>query len=164
MQSNSVKQIIICIIILLLCGIGAFFVKEYLLDEEQELSSNTEIKEKYEYNEYSLVNVTNEIIIQRYFVDFKEKMLNSKEDAYKLLDSDTKEKYDDYNSFKEYVDNSLEELKNSYIVRYDIQKNGSTTNYIVVDQYNNKYTFKAKAVLVYTVNLDLYGENTGIFE
>jgi len=164
MQSNTVKQIIICFIILIVCGVGAFLIKGYVFEDDNEFSNEIVIKDKYEYNEYQLSNVTNETLIQRYFIDFKEKMLTSTDEAYKLLDSDTKEKYETYYDFKDYIDSNIEQLRTSYIVKYNIQKSGSTTNYIVVDQFDNKYTFMSKAVLLYTVNFELYDENSSIFE
>ena len=162
-KSDSIKQIIICAIIMISFVIGAIFVKKYFTSDN-ELSSNAEIKEKYDYNEFRLLNVTNEVLIQRYFVDFKDKMLNDTMSAYNLLGSKAKETYKNYSEFKNFVDSKREEILSSYIVKYNIKKGKSSNNYIVVDQFDNQYTFTSKAVLVYTVNLELYNENSSIFE
>lgn len=163
-KSNYKKLIVFCIFIISICGISAFFVKEYLFEEEQEIQEQYEEKEKYEYNEFVFVNITSEVLIQRYFVDFKYKMLNSTEEAYKMLDGESKKVYKTYADFKNYIDSNYDDLSNSYVVGYDIKTNRNTTNYIISDQFGNTYTFKTKAVLVYTVNLNFYNENSSIFD
>lgn len=164
MRSDTIKQIIICIIIVVTTGVVAFLAKDYFFTSNKAINNNTAIKDKYEYNEYKLVNVTNEVIVQRYLMDFKDKMLTSTMEAYNLLDDDTKEKYESYDDFKMYVDNNKEKIKESYAVKFNIQTKGNSTNYIVIDQYNNKYTFMSKAVLIYSVNLELSNENSSFFE
>lgn len=163
-RSDSIKQIIICAIIVLTFVIGAFIVKKYFVSDDNDFGDNTEVKDKYEYNEFELSNVTDEVIIQRYFIDFKEKMLNDTEEAYKLLTADAKAIYKSYSEFKYYVDNNREVLNSSHIVKYNVQKGKSTVKYEVIDQYNNQYTFISKAVLVYSVNIELYDENPSIFK
>ncbi|MBQ7136599.1 MAG: hypothetical protein IJO43_01320 [Bacilli bacterium] len=164
MQSKTIKQIIICFVIFVGVGVLALFAKSYFFEEEKNFSSDVVIKEKYEYNEFQLANVTNEIIIRRYFVDFKDKLLNHTEEAYSLLDNETKKEYPTYNDFKNYISNNINDLRFADIMKYDVQKKGSTTHYVVIDQFDNKYTFMSKAVLLYTVNIGLYNENSSIFE
>lgn len=164
MQSNLIKQIIICVFIVIICGTVAFLIKGYYFNETIQEITASEIKDKYEYNEYRLVNVTTETVIQRYFVDFKSKLLTSLEEAYKLLDSDSKNKYNDYTSFKETINNYIDEIKGASINKYTVQTGDSITKYIIVDQYNNKYIFTTKAVLVYKVNLEFDNEIPSIFE
>lgn len=164
-RSSLIRQIIICVIIVIICAAAAFLVKGYFINsEEKELVSPTDIKDKYEYNEYQLVNVTTEMLIQRYFVDFKDKLLTSTEEAYKLLDEDSKAMYESYNDFKKFVEQNDVELRTSYITKYTAQKKGKKNVYTIVDQFNRKYTFTAKAVLVYEVNLQLGDETPSIFE
>lgn len=164
MQSNLIKQIIICVFIVIICGTVAFLIKGYYFNDTIKEITSPEIKDKYEYNEYKLVNVTTEMVIQRYFVDFKSKLLTSLEDAYKLLDSDSKNKYNDYSSFKETINDNIDEIRSATINKYTVQTGDSINKYTIVDQYNNKYTFTAKAVLVYKVNLEFANEIPSIFE
>lgn len=164
-KSELTKQIIICIIIIVVCGICAIYIKNrFFPSENKNESFSTEVKDKYGYNEFQLVNVTNEVLIQRYFVDFKNKLLYDSEKAYSLLDSNTKKKYNTYEDFKDYIDNNMENIIESSIVKFDIRKGKNNTTYILIDQFNNMYTFVSKAVLVYKVNLDLYNENASIFD
>lgn len=166
MKSNLVKQIFICVLIIVGCGVAAFLIKGYFLPDntKYDIVSPDEIKEKYEYNEFNIVNVTTEMLIQRYLVDFKDKLLTSPDEAYKLLDSDTKQKYNDYYHFKEMIDVHFNEFKLAYVDKYSVQKNKTTNKYTIVDQFGNKYIFSAKAVLLYNVNLELNDETTSIFK
>lgn len=159
-----IKQIIICIIIVILCGVGAFFAKEYFLKDNNKSFSSQQIKDKYEYNEYTLVNVTTEMLIQRYLVDFKDKLLHSKEEAYQLLDNESKNKYKTYSEFRNFMDENIDKLSTSMISKYTTIKKDSSTKYIILDQYGYKYTFTTSAVLVYKVNLELPNETASIFE
>lgn len=149
--------------ILLSFVIGAVIVKKYF-NKDNDFYSANEIKDKYEYNEFKFYNVTTELLIQRYFVDFKEKMLNDTLSAYKLLGNNTKKVHKNYSDFQKFVEDNKDKIISSYIVKYTVKKGKSTNNYIVVDQFDNQYTFTSKAVLVYTVNLELYNENASIFE
>ena len=162
-KSDSMKQIIICAMILLSFVIGTVIVKKYF-NKDNDFYSANEIKDKYEYNEFKFYNVTTEVLIQRYFVDFKEKMLNDSLSAYKLLGNNTKKAHKNYSDFQKFVEDNKDKIISSYIVKYTVKKGKSTNNYIVVDQFDNQYTFTSKAVLVYTVNLELYNENASIFE
>lgn len=158
------KQITICIIIIILCGLGAFLAREYFLKDNNQTIASPEIKDKYEYNEYTLVNVTTEMLIQRYFVDFKGTLLRSPEEAYQLLDKDSKNKYSTYREFKDFIDDNIDKISSSVISKYTTIGKGSNKKYIILDQYGYKYTFTTSAVLVYKVNLELQNETASIFE
>ena len=165
MKSRLVKQIIICCFIVIICGVVVFLVRGYFLDSDNnEFNVTNELKEKYEYNEFQVINVTTEMLIQRYFVDFKSKLLTSPKEAYDLLSSESKKEFDNYTSFSEFINNNIEQIRTSTIEKYTIQNFDSSQRYIVLDQYNNKYTFTAKAILVYEVTLDFNNEITSIFE
>lgn len=165
MKSRLVKQIIICCFIVIICGVVVFLVRGYFLDSDNnKFNVTNELKEKYEYNEFQVINVTTEMLIQRYFVDFKSKLLTSPKEAYDLLSSESKKEFDNYTSFSEFINNNIEQIRTSTIEKYTIQNFDSSQRYIVLDQYNNKYTFTAKAILVYEVTLDFNNEITSIFE
>lgn len=165
MKSRLVKQIIICCFIVIICGVVVFLVRGYFLDSDNnEFNVTNELKEKYEYNEFQVINVTTEMLIQRYFVDFKSKLLTSPKEAYDLLSRESKKEFDNYTSFSEFINNNIEQIRTSTIEKYTIQNFDNSQRYIVLDQYNNKYTFTAKAILVYEVTLDFNNEITSIFE
>ena len=165
MRSRLVKQIIICCFIVIICGVVVFLVRGYFLDSDNnKFNVTNELKEKYEYNEFQVINVTTEMLIQRYFIDFKSKLLTSPKEAYDLLSRESKKEFDNYTSFLEFINNNIEQIRTSTIEKYTIQNFDSSQRYIVLDQYNNKYTFTAKAILVYEVTLDFNNEITSIFE
>lgn len=164
MQSNEIKQIMFCIFLVIIFGVIVFIFKGYYFDKNNQSFSDNEIKDRYEYNEYKIENVTVERLVQRYFIDYKHQILMSLEDAYELLDSDSKNKYNDYFSFKETINDNIDEIRSATINKYTVQTGDSINKYTIVDQYNNKYTFTAKAVLVYKVNLEFANEIPSIFE
>ena len=165
MRSNLVKQIAICVIIVIVCGVVAFLIKGFFIEDgNDEFSVPEEVKEKYEYNEFQVINVTTEMLIQRYFVDFKSKMISSPREAYDLLNSETKENFKNYSDFEIFIDNNRDQIRTAVIQKYTIQNFNGSDRYILLDQYNNKYTFTAKAILVYNVALDFDNEITSIFE
>ena len=165
MRSNLVKQIAICVIIVIVCGVVAFLIKGFFIEDgNDKFSVPEEVKDKYEYNEFQIVNVTTEMLIQRYFVDFKSKMISSPREAYDLLNSETKENFKNYSDFEIFIDNNRDQIRTAVIQKYTIQNFNGSDRYILLDQYNNKYTFTAKAILVYNVALDFDNEITSIFE
>ncbi len=165
MKSSLVKQVTICIITVLIVGVGAFLVKGFFIDEgNDKFNVTNELKEKYEYNEFQVINVTTEMLIQRYFVDFKSKMISSPREAYDLLNYETKERFESYSDFEIFRDNNIDQIRTAVIEQYAVQNFDGSDQYILLDQYNNKYTFTAKAILVYNVALDFDNEITSIFE
>lgn len=168
MQSNSKWLIVFCAFLVVCVGVGAFLIKIYFfqddINKEFEVDNGTTIKEKYNYNEFQLIDVSTEVLIRRYFIDFKQKMLNEPEEAYKLLDSKTKEKYSDYFSFKTYIDNNIDYIEAITIKGYTTKKLKNSNVYKVIDQYDNRYTFTAKAVMVYKVTLEFDNETSSIFD
>ena len=164
MLSNSLKKIIF-LVLLLICGIVALLTFKLINKEEKQNNDEfIEIKEKYEYNEFKFLTVTDKLLIQRYFVNFKDKLLTSPEDAYKLVDNETKEKYPNYVDFKEYINLKYDEIYLSKVEKYSIKTKGNKNIYVILDQFNNMYTFDTTAILIYKVNIDLYNENSSIFD
>ena len=163
MQSNSKKLLIFCIILVIACGIGAIYISGYLNEDKPEIRP-TEIKDKYEYNEFQFVNVTTEYLVQRHFNHFKDKLLFAREEAYNLLGSETKKNYPTFEDFSQYVKNNMENIMLSRAVGYSDVNKDNATIYIIVDQFGNKYTFYSKRVITYTVDISIANENSSNFE
>ncbi len=157
MHNNLFKQVIICTLIIAIVGLGALSLRNYLFPNEQKDDDSSD-NGTYFYNEFQVVNVTTEVLIQRYFIDFKDKLITNPEKAYQLLLTDTKDQFESYSNFLEFVNNHLDMISSSYIKEYTIQSNGRNDRYIIVDQYGNQYTFDIKAVLVYEVSIN-YSSN-----
>lgn len=163
-QSNTVKQIIIIVTIIFAFLICVLYVKGKYFPTYKEPEINSSIgKDKYEYNEFKLVDASVELMCQRYFIDFKNKLIYNIKDAYEELDSDTKSKYSNYKEFESYILNNQEKFYSAYIKKYSTRSKGNKKVYVVVDQYDMVYTFESSAVLVYKVNLKLGSENSSIF-
>ena len=155
MHNNLFKQVIICTLIIAIVGLGALSLRNYLFPNEQKDDDSSD-NGTYFYNEFQVVNVTTEVLIQRYFIDFKDKLITNPEKAYQLLLTDTKDQFESYSNFLEFVNNHLDMISSSYIKEYTIQSNGRNDRYIIVDQYGNQYTFDIKAVLVYEVSINYW--------
>ncbi len=154
LTNNLLRQIVVWAVIVLLISSGVFYVRDYILKNK----NNTDIynKENYGYNEFQLINVTSEIVVNRYFQDLKDKILNDTYQAYKLLSSNSLEQFNSYEAFSNYINSRKEKIQGLYVSKYTEQNNGK--RYIVVDQYNNQYTFLIDAVLVYKVSIN-YSSN-----
>ncbi len=151
MKSNTIKQIIICIFIIAIVGVGAFYIKDYLAptyDNESDYG-----KDAYAYNEFQITNVTTEVLIQRYFQDFKYKVINSPKEAYDLLSNNSKNNFSDYSSFLDFVNKKMDKIVDVSVKQYTVQGNSKNPTYIVIDQYGNQYTFSCRAVLIYEIDI-----------
>lgn len=155
MKRSSFKLIIICSLLVLFCALGAIMIKTYFFPDidKNEVFVPTQ-KEKYEYNEFNIINVSDENLSKRYFFDYIDLILNDTMEAYKLLASELKSKYPNYEDFKKFVDANIDVFKTGMPKSYKVLNFEGKKTYIVVDQFNNKYTFDTNAVLVYTIMLD----------
>ena len=71
-----------------------------------------------------------------------------REEAYDNLNSNMKNKYQNVNEFKEYINSN----KDNITTKADkCTKNGK--NYIVIDSNNNTYTFTEQSVMKYKVDI-----------
>lgn len=88
-----------------------------------------------------------------YFSDYLNKLTNNCNDAYNLLISETKEKYD--HSFEE-VCTSFKEFYVAPIIKdFKIEHESGKKSITIYDNYNNKYKFYITSIFNYTVGIYL---------
>lgn len=148
------------------------YPEEYMREKsysslQQGDSINYECKkiEANQYNRLQYINISEETIIKDYFSIYKNLMFENFYMAYDLLDSEYRNiRFNDTENFKKYINNNNEELQNSMVKQYVVNKYENFIEYVCKDQYDNLYIFKATAVMQYSVQLDTYTIETDKFK
>lgn len=118
-----------------------------------------------EYNTFSFKNVSKEIIALDYYNQFIDKLQNNIQGAYNLLDNRYKSaRFNNLDSFNQYVNNNINILKDLDVVKYSVNDYGDYLEYICIDELGNNYIFKQTALNKYTVLLDSYSTTIKTFE
>lgn len=161
-MKNKIKYLII--ILLIICLI--LFICINKIDKNTSITG-TEFKSyqeeyiapktKYECNEFSIINISTNELVQMYFNNFKNIVVQEIEKSYNLLDTEYREKkFGNIEEYKKYVENNKEIIFGSILASYQVQKNGENTRYICIDTNGNYYIFNETAIMDYTVILDTY--------
>lgn len=127
-------------------------------DEINSIGKNLKIKEikNNEVNVYQPQNIIETQMGMVYFSDYKNKLIENIDDAYRILDKSYKEKrFRTIDEFKNYI-NLMENLMYIGSVDCKLSKNNENTVYTLKDQYGNTYIFEETAIMEYTVQLDDY--------
>ncbi|MCI8481546.1 MAG: hypothetical protein HFJ27_00125 [Clostridia bacterium] len=120
---------------------------------EQNISINRNV-----YNEFQFGAVTDLGILNIYFEDYKFKALYQTEEAFKLLDTEYRNKkfQNDIEQYKTYLQNNKQQLQDANIVKHGITKNGQFGEYIAIDSFNHYYKIIETGINQYTIILDNY--------
>lgn len=148
------------VIIILIIIIGKLPKKEEIdLPKEVEIVKPEELTEivPNDYNNYRYSIIPEDRKVVYILGDYIDQILYEAESAYETLDEYYKnEKFKDLNDFKKYIELKKEEFKNASVYEYSIEEYDDYTQYVIIDQFDNKYVFKENGVLNYTAMLDLY--------
>ena len=119
------------------------------------ISKNEIIKNSYNNN--IKVDDSEVYVITQYFSDFRMKMLNDTEVAYRELDSYyAKKKFGDYSNFQNYINENKESITYAGINKYQVVENSDNKEYICIDENGKYYIFVESGIGKYTVVLDTY--------
>lgn len=119
------------------------------------ISKNEIIKNSYNNN--IKVDDSEVYVITQYFSDFRMKMLNDTEVAYRELDSDyAQKKFGDYSNFQNYINENKESITYAEINKYQVVENSDNKEYICIDENGKYYIFVESGIGKYTVVLDTY--------
>lgn len=119
------------------------------------ISKNEIIKNSYNNN--IKVDDSEVYVITQYFSDFRMKMLNDTEVAYRELDSDyAQKKFGDYSNFQNYINENKESITYAGINKYQVVENSDNKEYICIDENGKYYIFVESGIGKYTVVLDTY--------
>ena len=127
--------------------------KEYN-DNVNKILENIKGKEKTillnNYNKFNFIYLSEQQIAKQYYLDFKNKIKNNIEEAYNLLDKNTKNNdYKNINDFKNYT----EEIENSNLNKYCINSKNGSKKIICVTDNEIKITFSITSVMEYSVQI-----------
>lgn len=124
----------------------------YTKDREDETTIDKNI-EKNNYNYCMIVYATNEFIVEQYFQDLKDKMLNNPQELYTMLDEEYKNKrFSNYDTFVTRLNAIKDIINKSDLTKYKFEDNIIK----IIDNYNNMYSFVTSGVMQYKVLLDDY--------
>lgn len=104
------------------------------------------------YNTYSSETLTVEDVAKRYFNEYKALLQYDIELAYEKLEENCKNKYEDINEFKKYI--QTVDLANIEMSNYSVVEDEEQRKYIVDDNMNNVYSFIVESANEYNVILD----------
>lgn len=98
-----------------------------------------------------------EDIVKEYMNLYKRLAIGYPEKMYDLLDEEYRAKrFGSLEEFKNYIEKNKRKIIGLRVEQYNVTYNDEYTQYICIDQYENYYIFREKAVLDYSVILDTY--------
>lgn len=136
----------------------SMFWEDYMKKNNYTKSREDETKidkniEKNNYNYCMIVYATNEFIVEQYFQDLKDKMLNNPQELYTMLDEEYKNKrFSNYDTFVTRLNAIKDIINKSNLTKYKFEDNIIK----IIDNYNNMYSFVTSGVMQYKVLLDDY--------
>lgn len=96
--------------------------------------------------------------------NYRDYCLYNQEKAYELLNEEyKKERFKNLDGFKEYIQDAYKTIQEAYVYKYIKKKYNDYTEYTILDQHENYYTFKCFGGYNYEVILDIYTLNTQIY-
>lgn len=161
--------------------------EEYTTKISETIATSNSQEDKVERNEYNIIPYKyyeEEDVVDRYLQDYIELALFNPEIAYEKLDEEYKtKKFQNYESFKNYVNNNREKLETmcksirkqytdfeTYqeyeeyysqvskmdLQQYKVENNMGTKRYICIDGNGSYYIFDVNSIMNYTLILDTY--------
>ena len=154
---NNKKIIIVCLSLIFIV-ILIVVLSNYNFGEDKNIEEDYGIKEHYEINEINYLYISTEDVIRKYFNDYKNILINNKEEAYNLLNKDYREKrFNNYNNFLSYLDKNVTEYTYSLAIdKYSVSSVSGKKIYNVVANNKNQFIFKENSIMNYEVYLDDY--------
>lgn len=136
-------------------------LKNYDIVTEQTLQEEIKIQDKVieqnENNQYQYMQLTDEMIINEYYMDYKINIQYDLEQAYKMLEeSYRKKRFATFEQYKKYMEKNTENIINSKLAKYQVEQKEDSIQYIGIDTNDNYFIFTETAPMKYTLILDTY--------
>lgn len=132
----------------------------YPLDNDNEDKINKIKEVKIEKNSYNIFENKNKIVKERicsfYLSNYLNLLDNDLKEAYKITSDKMKIRYNNYESFKEYINNNINNIS-STADKCKLDEYKKERVYSVIDKNGNKYVFTEKNILNYEI--DIYINN-----
>lgn len=102
-------------------------------------------------------NITDSEMAEIYFIKYKQLILNNSKEAYEKLDKQYRDKrFNNYESFEQYINNNKQQIEKLSVDEYLLNEYEDYKEYVCKDEYENIFKFKASSIINYTVELDTY--------
>lgn len=152
---NNRKIVIVCLSLIFIV-ILIVVLSNYNFGEDKNIEEDYGIKEHYDVNEINYLYISTEDVIRKYFNDYKNILINNKEEAYNLLNKDYRQKrFKNYDNFLNYVDSNLSDsIYSLSIDKYSLTNISAKKVYNVIDNNKNQFIFKENSIMNYEVYLD----------
>ena len=152
---NNKKIVIVCVLLIFVV-ILIVFLANYDSSEDNNIDNEFGIKEHYDINEINYLYIETEDVIRKYYNDYKNILINNKEEAYNLLNKDYREKkFSNYDNFLSYVNKNLSDsIYSLSIDKYSVSNISSKKVYNVIDSNKNQFIFKENSIMNYEVYFD----------
>lgn len=152
-KNKKMLFLIIIFIIIIFLVVMYFISRNNIVRNEGLIGDYDIINKKYGVNEYSVVNISDEQLVNIYLNNFRYYLFYETDSAYELLDDNYRNvKFGSIDMFKKYV-NSLN-YKDLSVKKYSISEG---KNLIEVHTKNNEvFVFRIKGIFDYKVYLDDY--------
>lgn len=105
-------------------------------------------------NEYRIMEVSDEDMAKSYYKDWVYMILNKPEEAYNMLDSNSKKEFDTYEKFEKWIDKyTTSKTKNGKILKYSYKTEASKNEIMILSEDNIRYRFYEYSVNNYKVEI-----------
>lgn len=153
------NKFIITAILIVVIILAYNLIRDYRLSKMTYQSRQDEeyryIPKTYGVNEYVNVEISNDMLINYYFTNFKVMVQNDINKAYLKLDEEYRNKrFPNIEEYKKYIQGL--NLYSAKPVKYKVFNKEGYRIYTVYDNNDNYYAFKVKGVMQYTLYLDDY--------
>lgn len=151
------KTIFICLGLIILVLIG-YFIYYYFVNDKDNSVDEIEIKKHYDINEINYKYVVENDVVKIYYNYFRNNMLFDRDEAYKLLNEDYRNKrFGSLEEFDNYLDNFVSEaLYSNNVDRYSVNYINGKKVFNIYDDSGNQYIIKENSIMNYEVYLDEY--------
>lgn len=113
--------------------------------------------DKNENNRFVLAQINDKLKASKLFNKYISETLYYPNDAYEMLDEEYKNKrFGSIEKYKAYVTENQSFIKELVIDSYAVSKKEGYTEYRIMDNYGNMYTFNVTNLLNYTMKMDDY--------
>lgn len=136
------------------------YIQQHNLNNYQE-NDTVDIKvnevENNIYNNTKFQSIQDSQIAKELFDDYKKMLKYNDIKLFEILNQEYKiKKFENLESFKQYISVNKEKLQNGNVVEYVKTNKGNYTQYTCIDQNGKYYIFQETAPMQYTIILDTY--------
>ena len=132
----------------------AFRIEDVNVSNIDSIDLKTNLKEIKDdcNNKINYSTITPNDMGERYLQEFLNLEISNPEEAYKLLDENSKKnKFSTLDDYKDYIKNNLDKIKNESFKTCNYEYDDDYTMYWIETTENNMYTFKENSIENYTV-------------